>query len=179
MSKHEEAVEESVAEMQGYEVMFILKPTLLEAAVVKKLKEFDEFVKGAGKVLMADNMGKHRLAYRIKQCNEGIYVVYDIEIPTSFVKEVNQHLRIEPDAIRHLIMALPEGYTYAKYGQEEETEEEKAARKPVSAAIKPKPVLRKKEVKPAEAPKDEGIAPSPIDLDAKLNKLLEGEDLNI
>ncbi len=169
-----------MAEAQGYEVMFILKPTLLEAAVGKKLKEFDEFVAGAGKVLTTDNMGKRRLAYRIKQCNEGIYVVYDIQTPTSFVKEVNQHLRIDPDVVRHLIIALPEGYKYAKYGQEEETEEEKNARKPVSAAVlKPKPVIRKKEVKPAEAPKDEGISPSPVDLDAKLNKLLEGEDLNI
>ncbi|MBN1258256.1 30S ribosomal protein S6 [Candidatus Peregrinibacteria bacterium] len=178
MTKKEEVAEESVAEMQGYEVMLILKPTLLEAAVGKKLKEFDEFIKSAGKVTAQDNWGKRRLAYRIKQCDEGVYVVYNIEIPPSFTKEVNQHLQIDPEVIRHLIMAIPEGYIYTKFSEEPDQEEEKPARKAPSA-VKPRAAIKKKEVKPAEAPKDEGIAPSPEALDAKLNKLLEGEDLNI
>ena len=89
------------AENRLYELMFILKPTLLESAVKKKLKEFEDSIeKNGGEIKVNDLWGKRRLAYRIKQFEEGIYVLYNLVMPTTYVRELEEHLRIDVEVIR-------------------------------------------------------------------------------
>ena len=200
-----EAVEAS-ADVKLYELMFILKPDMLEAAVTKKLKELSKFFEdGSAKVKTEDNWGKKPLAYRIKQQREGIYMIYDFEAPTKFVRELNDHLRIDNTVVRHMIISVPADYTYLKYVEEapeekpakkkiikkyEKRKEESAEEEAIIAARKepvkeePKAPVKKEEIKEVileEELKEEPEKESKInklELDEKLDKLLGG-DLNI
>lgn len=170
--------------LKTYEVMLLWNPNILETKIKDKFKEFEEFVKhGGGKVVMSDVWGKQKLAYRIKSHQEGLYVIYDLELPTSFIKELNEHLRIDPELIRYIIITLPANYTYTKYAEEKEDMEERPRRERA-----PKPMSYKytapAEAKPVEEAKtpEEKTPPKEVDeaaLEKKLDELLEGEDLKL
>jgi len=207
MAKAKKAEARSVeAENKMYELMLILKPDLLESAITKKLKEISKFLEdGGAKIIMEDVWDKRKLAYNIKQYSEGIYVVYNFEGLTSAMRELDEHLRIDNDVIRHLLTTLKEGYQYSKFDDETEEEEKprkstpkpapKRVEKKEEAVKKPEPVIEEEEVeeiveKVTEEPTEEVaeekveepievIKVDKIDLDDKLNKLLEGDDLNI
>ena len=180
-----EAVSTAEAEKKPYELMFILKD-MLESTYKKKLKDFKEFLENGGaEVSVEDIWGKRPLAYRIKGKDDGIFVVYNFMAPTSFVHEVNEHLRIDTEVIRHLIVSVPTSYAYTVF--KEEPAEEKPVKKENKPFRKPrriedreeKPVAKvaKKEEK-QETHEDKG-KPDKANLDEKLDKLLGGGDLNM
>ncbi|MBN2086829.1 30S ribosomal protein S6 [Candidatus Peregrinibacteria bacterium] len=137
------------AENKMYELMFVLKPNLLESAVTKKLKEFSKFLKeGECNVTMEDVWGKRKLAYRIKQFDEGIYVVYNMEAPTTFISEIDNHLRIDNEVIRHLLIIIDSGYKYSKFEEEVDEDPDK----------KNEPKREKKTVKKDEPKKEKPVA---------------------
>ena len=159
-----------------YELMLVLQPELLESAVEKKLKEFEKFLtENGGSVDMKDNWGKQKLAYRIGPHKQGVYVVYNITFPTTANRELDEHLRIDKDVIRHLQVTLGSGYEYTTYEEEApkpKTEKEAPVKKSAPASHKAKDTV-KSEVK------DKGVKADADKLDDKLDKLLEGDDLNI
>lgn len=163
-----------------YELMLVLQPELLESATEKKLKEFEKFLEdNGGTVDMKDNWGKRKLAYKIGPHNAGTYVVYNVTLPTTFNKELDEHVRIDKDIIRFLHITLDDKYEYTKF--EEEKVVEKPKKEEVRDERRPARTTHKaesKEVKPAEI-KDKGKKADAGSLDDKLDKLLEGNDLNI
>lgn len=164
-----------------YELALVLQPELLESAVEKKLKEFEKFITdNKGVVDMKDAWGKRKLAYKIGPHSEGIYVVYDITLPNTFNKELDDHLRIDKDVLRFLHMTLKEDYQYEKFEEEPPAKEEKPKRETRESAKKA-PTTHKaasKKVTETEV-KDKGKKADAEKLDDKLDKLLEGDDLNI
>lgn len=154
---------------KAYEVMLILQPNLRESDVKKKLKEFDEFLaSGKAEITHLDILGKDELAYKIKGHKEGIYVVYNLSAPTSFTHEINQHLRIDKDVIRYIVIALPSGYTYTKFDTTPEPKEEKVVRKP-------KMTEKTTKAPAAEEAPESGKAPDQSQLDEKLDEILGGD----
>jgi len=164
-----------------YELMLVLQPELLESTVEKKLKEFDKFLtENGGTVDLKEIWGKQKLAYRIKKNDEGIYVVYNITFPTTSNKELNEHLRIDKDIIRFLQINIDDSYEY-KVFEEEIVEKEESKKEDTSRRGNNTPTASHKA---AEKPikkeiKDKGIKADAGKLDDKLDKLLEGDDLNI
>lgn len=162
-----------------YELMLVLQPELLESAVEKKLKEIDKFLsENGGSVDMKDIWGKQDLAYRIGKYDQGIYVVYNITLPTTANAELDEHLRIDKDVIRHLQITLNDSYKYTKYEEEAPKEvkkekEEETPKKKVTASHKSADAPVETEVK------DKGKKANADELDEKLDKMLEGDDLNI
>ncbi len=172
-----------------YELMLVLQPELLESARDKKLREFDKFLEeNGGKVELKEIMGKQKLAYRIGKYGDGIYVIYNVILPNSFNKELNEHLRIDKDVIRFLHLSLKDNYSYEKFEEQDpepkkdisqnkggkaDSDEGRSGRtgKVTHKASSTEPV--KTEIK------DKGKKASAESLDAKLDKLLEGDDLNI
>ena len=186
MAKKKQAfVRVTEAQNKMYELMFILKPDMLESAVTKKLKDFKTYLEeNNSKVILEDVWGKKRLAYRIKQYEEGIYVVYNIEAPTTFMKELDNHLRIDNQTIRHMVITLDKGYTYSKFDEEVEEEAEKPkkrVRKEESKEMASEKDAESAKKKPVEkkVEKEETKEPNKGELNEKLDKLLDGDDLNI
>lgn len=162
-----------------YELMLVLQPDLLESAVEKKLKDFDKFLEeNGGKVDMKDNWGKKKLAYRIGKFDSGTYVAYNVTLPTTFNRELNEHVRIDKDIIRFLHISLKDDYSYTKFEEEKVVEEPKKE----APSISRKPAATHKAPSKEKAPteiKDKGKKADAESLDEKLDKLLEGDDLNI
>jgi small subunit ribosomal protein S6 len=129
-------------EKRMYEVMLILKPDMIESNLKKKLGDFKKYLEEHGcRITGEDIWEKRRLAYKIRQYSEGIYVVYNFEGLTPFLYELENHLRIDNDVIRHLVTKLPEGYKYVKF--REEPDEEKPASSGRQTFRKEKPVMKK------------------------------------
>lgn len=159
-----------------YEVVLVFQPELLESTLEKKLREFDKFIEeNDGKVDMKDNWGKRQLAYQIGKFDAGIYVVYNLTLPTSFNRELDEHMRIDKDIIRFLQLSLPDGYHYTRYTEEvkAESKEEK------TSAGKSKTSHKAGSKEKTSDDKDKGKKADAGSLDDKLDKLLEGEDLNM
>ncbi len=158
-----------------YELMLVLQPELLESALNKKLKEFESFLtENGGKVDLKDVWGKRDLAYRIKSYDSAIYVAYNLVLPTTFLKELDEHMRIDKDIIRSLVVKLDTDYEYQRFEEEvpaaetEEKDDKKAAPKTHRSSS------------PAKAEvKDKGKKADSGSLDNKLDAILGGDDIKV
>lgn len=154
--------QEVVTQINPYEFMLILNPELRETEINKKLKEIVGMIeKAGGKIIGEDFWGKKTLAYRMNKFDEGIYMVYNIEMPNTFLKEFKDHLRIEKEVLRSMIISLPTDHVYTKYdieGGEEEPRKRVIKKKitPKPAPVAPVVKEEKVEAEPEEKkPKDE------------------------
>ena len=91
--------------MRQYETIFIINPDIDESqtnGIVEGVKTAIE--SGGGKVLKVDPWGKKRLAYAVKQHNDGYYVLIVFEGSPEFVTQLNGHYRITELIIKHIIV---------------------------------------------------------------------------
>lgn len=91
--------------MRQYETIFIINPDLDDS----QTNDVTEGVKtaiesGGGKVLRVDPWGKRRLAYAVKQHNDGYYVLIVFESSPEFVAQLNGHYRITERIIKHIVV---------------------------------------------------------------------------
>ena len=158
MAKKVAVKREIVSVPKKYELMLILSPDLRETEVEKKLKEIEGMMeKAGGKILEEDLWGKKKFSYRIQKHTEGIYMVYNLELPSDFIKELKDHLRIEKNVMRSMLISIPEDYVYTRYDIEGMGDKEvfKKTKK------KSKPAFKKEEkpvVEPVEDPIEDPIA---------------------
>lgn len=182
MAKKAAVKREIESELRKYELMLMLSPELRESEVKKKLKEIEEMAKGAGgKIVSEDFWGKRKLAYRIKKHNEAVYMVYNMELPNVFIKELKAHLRIEKEVIRSMLISLSEDYVYTKYDLDAEPEREKPKSSRRPALKKNVSIKHSSADKPKEEAKDKdkGKAANEKELDQKLDQIIGGDDLNL
>jgi len=180
MAKKKDAARVVEAVDKKYELALVLQPELLESAVEKKLKEFEKFLEdNGGTIDMKDNWGKRNLAYRIGPHSAGTYIIYNVTLPTIFNRELDEHVRIDKDIIRFLHINLKDDYEYTKFKEEEvKREEPKKEEAKSSGKTVTTHKADSKEKTPMEV-KDKGKKADAGSLDDKLDKLLEGDDINI
>jgi small subunit ribosomal protein S6 len=116
---------EIARKINKYELMFILSPMLTEDMRKKALAEFDELLKEhKAEVFHIDDWGKRDLAYRIKKFDEGYYLIYYFTLPDSTViPTIEQHLRLDQNFIRHLLLKREPEHEIKDYTIEEPIEE--------------------------------------------------------
>ena len=91
--------------MRQYETIFIINPDLDESqtnGIIEGVKTAIQ--SGGGKVLQVDPWGKKRLAYAVKQHNDGYYVLIVFESSPEFVTQLNGHYRITELIIKHIVV---------------------------------------------------------------------------
>ena len=168
-----------------YELMLILNPELRESEVNKKLGEFEEMIgKNGGKITQRDLWGKRPLAYRIKKKNEGVYMVYNLELPGSFLKELKEALRIDKEVVRSLVIHLPKGHVFTKFDLTYVREEPKKKEFFVKKSMGSMGNVSVKHSGPSAMPKqekseDKGKEANAVDLDKKLDAIIGGSDLKL
>ncbi len=163
MAKATETTPKEVAEAKNslYELMLILSPELRESEVKKKLKELVEMVeKAGGRVTEEDFWGRRKLAYPIKKNKEGIYTIYNLELPASLIDELKEHLRIEKDILRSMLLSLPAGYVYTKYDLETAEKSKERPEKPKKSVSDGKKNISIKHNAPIVPPKKKEEAPA-------------------
>jgi len=86
-----------------YELLFVLKPTLVEEELQAKITYLKEILEKNGATIAAlQDMGTKRLAYQIEKFERGYYSVFYFEAPTESIIEVERNLRISEDFIKFM-----------------------------------------------------------------------------
>lgn len=95
--------------MRKYEMAVVLDPDLKEEEKEKLVEEIKaEIEKMKGKVEKADSWGKKELAYSIrkagKKSKEGIYFLFNLELPQEGPAEIGKKLRLKEKVLRYLLV---------------------------------------------------------------------------
>ncbi len=100
-----------MAEAAGrfYEVMFIIRPDVAEEDIDKLVSGFETTVTtGGGSVRSVEKMGRRKLAYTVRKCNDGNYVLLTIDADGKLVAELERRLRVSEPVIKFLTVRMDE-----------------------------------------------------------------------
>jgi small subunit ribosomal protein S6 len=124
--------------MRIYEIMFIVRPDVLEEDLDKLIAQFEAIVTSTGgKVQKADKWGRRRLAYEVKRCKEGQYILFVVECEPATVREFERRLKVTDSVIKFLTVRVDE--ELKRLAKVKKKRELRAARrrKPAPAAAVP------------------------------------------
>ena len=94
--------------MNKYETVFIINPSVEDAGVKTLIQKFSDLINSDGKVESVDELGKKKLAYEIKKCAEGNYVVINFEANPSVVAELERIYRITDEVMKFITIRKDE-----------------------------------------------------------------------
>ena len=91
--------------MRNYEIMYILKADLDEAAREAEMNNVQALLeKNGAKVNNTDTkMGLRELAYEIKDQTKGFHVVLKVSADEAALYQFNRKVKINPNVLRHLV----------------------------------------------------------------------------
>jgi len=92
-----------------YEVMFIVRPDVVEEEADKLIAGFTTSVtNGGGVVKTIEKMGRRKLAYTVRKFNDGNYVLMTIEANGAVVLELERRLRVTEPVIKFITVRIDE-----------------------------------------------------------------------
>ena len=92
-----------------YEVMFIIRPDVVEEGIDKLIAGFSATVTGGGgTVKNVEKMGRRKLAYLVRKFNDGNYVLLTIEAGGPVVLELERRLRVTEQVIKFITVRIDE-----------------------------------------------------------------------
>jgi small subunit ribosomal protein S6 len=90
--------------MNSYEILYILKASLDEAAREAEIEKISAGVKeNGGEVENVNKWGMKRFAYPIDFKTEGFYVLMTFKSPPGFPAELERRLRIADGVVRFML----------------------------------------------------------------------------
>lgn len=96
-------------DLNNYELTLILNPAIEEEGINKLLERIGIILdKGKGNIIGIDKWGLRKLAYSIKDQEEGYYVVLKILAPPTLVAELDKELKLLSDVLRFMFIAIKE-----------------------------------------------------------------------
>ncbi len=97
-------IQREVKIMNQYESIIIVNPNLDEAGLKALEEKFTGLINENGKVESVENMGKKRLAYEIKKCKEGTYLLFNFEAKPDSITELERVYRITDDIMKFIVV---------------------------------------------------------------------------
>ncbi len=92
-----------------YEVMFIVRPDVLEEELDKLVENFSATVTaGGGAIRAVEKLGRRKLAYRVRKFNDGNYLLLTIEAYGPRVLELERRLRVSEPVIKFITVRMDE-----------------------------------------------------------------------
>src|SRR6266699_937333 len=93
---------------RNYELMFIVRPDMVEEDLNKLISTLESSVTSAGGTTKTEVWGKRRLAYRVGRFNDGIFVLMMIDGVGAVVHELERRLRVTEPVIKFLTVRTDE-----------------------------------------------------------------------
>ena len=93
---------------RNYELMFIVRPDMVDEDLNKLISTLETSVTSAGGTTKSEVWGKRRLAYKVGRFNDGIFVLMMIEATGAAVHEVERRLRVTEPVIKFLTVRTDE-----------------------------------------------------------------------
>jgi len=95
--------------MRKYEVMFIVRPDVIDEELDKLVANLETSVTTAGgHVAHVERMGKRRLAYVVRKFQEGNYILFQVEGPGTVIKEFERRMRVTEQVIKFITVRTDE-----------------------------------------------------------------------
>ena len=94
--------------MNKYESVVIINPEVDEEGVKALENTFTDMINKNGKVSKVDELGKKKLAYEVKKCTEGNYVVFNFEATPALIAELERNYRIKDEIIKFMVIKVEE-----------------------------------------------------------------------
>jgi len=92
-----------------YEVMFIVRPDMVEEELDKLISNLEAAVTGGkGTVKSVDKMGKRRLAYVVRKFMDGFYILLTVEGSGDMIHELERRLRVTEPVIKFITVRIDE-----------------------------------------------------------------------
>jgi small subunit ribosomal protein S6 len=119
-----------------YEVIFILRPDMVEEEADRLVATLEEAATQAGAVLRkTDRIGKRRLAYRVRGFRDGNYVLFDLEASAEAIRELQRRLRVSEAVIKFLAVRTDE--LEKRFQKRQKQREDRRLRRPAPEAEAP------------------------------------------
>ena len=94
---------------RSYEVMFIVRPDVVEEELEKLLTTIQgHATSGGATVKNVEKMGKRRLAYEVKKFQEGQYVLMTLNSEGAAIHELERRLRVSEPVIKFITVRTDE-----------------------------------------------------------------------
>src|SRR5271155_1443128 len=92
-----------------YELMFIVRPDMLEEDQDKLISTLESAVTTSGGALQkSEKLGKRRLAYTVRKFHDGIYILLTVEGGGGLIHELERRLRVTEPVIKFLTVRIDE-----------------------------------------------------------------------
>lgn len=96
--------------MKKFESVIILKPNLMKDEIKEILEKVEETINKVAKITNKQEIGIKKLAYEIKKCKEGYYVVHQFEIKKENenseddIANIERYFRTQEEIIKFIIV---------------------------------------------------------------------------
>jgi len=92
-----------------YEVMFIVRPDVVDEEVDKLIAGFTTTATNGGAVVKSvEKMGRRKLAYLVRKFADGNYILMTIETDGSVIAELERRLRVTEQVIKFITVRTDE-----------------------------------------------------------------------
>jgi small subunit ribosomal protein S6 len=122
---------------RNYEVMFIVRPDMVEEDLNKLISTLESSVTSAGGTAKSEVWGKRRLAYKVGRFNDGIFVLMLIDAAGAVVPEVERRLRVTEQVIKFLTVRTDEELKRLDKIKKLRDSKKKASAQPAAAPATP------------------------------------------
>ena len=93
--------------MRDYELMVIIHPEVGEEDLPGKIEGLTQLITArGGEIAEVKEWGRRKLAYSIRQCREGNYVLAHFKLEPDRASELEASLLVSEDILRHLLVKL-------------------------------------------------------------------------
>ena len=94
--------------MNKYESVVIVNPNVEKDQLKGLEKMFTDMINKDGKVEKVEELGKKKLAYKVRKNDEGIYVVFYFEANPTLIDELERNYRITDEIIKFIVIRVDE-----------------------------------------------------------------------
>ena len=94
--------------MNKYESVVIVNPNVEKDQLKDLEKMFTDMINKEGKVEKVEELGKKKLAYKVRKNDEGIYVVFYFEANPTLIDELERNYRITDEIIKFIVIRVDE-----------------------------------------------------------------------
>src|ERR1700681_4060700 len=122
---------------RNYELMFIVRPDMVDEDLNKLISTLESSVTSAGGTTKTEVWGKRRLAYRVGRFNDGIFVLMLIDAVGAVVHEVERRLRVTEQVIKFLTVRTDEELKRLDKIKKLRDSKKKASAQPAAAPAAP------------------------------------------
>ena len=91
-----------------YELMFIVRPDMVDDELNKLISTLESSVTSAGGTVKSEVWGKRRLAYTVRKFNDGIFVLLLVDGTGAMMHEVERRLRVTEPVIKFITVRTDE-----------------------------------------------------------------------